>query len=127
MRGGERRWVLSATLALGLISFSPLRWRCPVAAVAHVPCPTCGMTRALMLALHGDFAAATAMHPLVWVVAPALATLLALETFGCLRADAWDAPSRVRGAMAALVAIAALTFAVWLARFFGAFGGPVPV
>jgi hypothetical protein len=114
-------------LALALLVLSPVRWRCPIAAVAHTPCPTCGMTRAFTLALHGDFAAATAMHPLVWIVVPLVAALLAVEAIGYARTGAWGASARIRGSTAALVAVAVLIFAVWIARFCGALGGPVAV
>lgn len=125
----RRRWLVPAALAaaLALLFFSPLRWRCPAAMVLGVPCPTCGMTRSVWLALRGDFAAATAMHPLVWIVAPLVFAMLAAEVVGYLRQGRWGASSHVRGSTFALVAAASLLFALWLARFFGAFGGPVPV
>lgn len=112
---------------VAVVAFSPLGWRCPIAATLHVPCPTCGMTRALDLAFRGHLHAATAMHPLVWIVVPAVALLLGIEVAGYLRTGTWGASSRVRGATATLVVVAVLVFSVWMARFFGAFGGPVPV
>lgn len=45
---------------------------CPLKAFFGVPCPGCGMTRALFRALRGDFAAAFELHPLFWL-APGLA------------------------------------------------------
>jgi hypothetical protein len=58
------------------------RWEgvslCPVKAATGVPCPTCGSTRAVMAAAHGDLVAAFAYNPfttiivfgvLVWLVA----------------------------------------------------------
>lgn len=125
----RRRWLVPVTLAsaLALLFFSPLRWRCPVALVLGVPCPICGMTRAVWLALRGDFAAATAMHPLVWLVAPLFATMLVLEVVGYLREGRWGGSARVRGSSFVFVAVATLLFMVWIARFFGALGGRVPV
>ena len=88
-RGGSR-WVAPLVcVALGAsIVFLPMKWPCPVHVIAGVPCPTCGMTRATRLVLHGDLGAATAMHPLVWVVVPWLALLFVLETVGYLRNNA---------------------------------------
>lgn len=40
----------------------------------HIPCPGCGMTRAVLAALQLDFAGAFAYHPLVWTM-PILAVL----------------------------------------------------
>lgn len=123
------RWIVPAILlcAIGLVVLSPLRWPCPMATLAHVPCPTCGMTRATRLALHGDFAGATLMHPLVWLVVPLLAAALAVEVVGYVRTGEWGAAGNVRGATLAMIATSVLLFVVWIARFFGALGGPVPV
>ena len=41
---------------------------CPIKAFTGVSCAGCGMTRAWMEALSGDFAAAFAYHPLFWTV-----------------------------------------------------------
>lgn len=117
---------LYAAAAL-LVVASPFKWPCPILAIFGVPCPTCGMTRATRLALHGEIAQATAMHPLVWIVVPFVGGMFALETVGYLRTGAWGATARVRWLQRLLVAVAALVFVVWIARFFGAFGGPVPV
>jgi hypothetical protein len=37
---------------------------CPVQNYAHIPCPSCGLTRAVVCFLHGDFARSVAFHPL---------------------------------------------------------------
>ena len=39
-------------------------YTCPIRALLHVPCPGCGMTRALEAALHLQFAQAWRAHPL---------------------------------------------------------------
>jgi hypothetical protein len=101
-------------------------WHCPIRALVGAPCPTCGMTRALRHALHGDFAGATRWHPLVWIVVPFVAAWLAIELVGFVRTGAWGASARIPHATRALVVVATLIFAVWIARFFGAFGGPAP-
>lgn len=41
---------------------------CLILSVFGVPCPTCGMTRAWLAALHLDFKTAFAMHPLFWSI-----------------------------------------------------------
>ena len=100
-------------------------WRCPVLLAFGVPCPTCGVTRATRLALHGDFAGATHLHPLVWLAVPVAAAFLGVELVGYARTGAFGASRRVRGSSVVMVGTAALLFALWIARFFGAFGGPV--
>lgn len=41
---------------------------CPIKAVTGVSCAGCGMTRAWLSALSGDWAAAFSYHPLFWMV-----------------------------------------------------------
>ena len=42
-------------------------YRCPLNYIVGLPCPMCGMTRAFLSALSGDFAGAFYYHPL-WIV-----------------------------------------------------------
>jgi hypothetical protein len=37
---------------------------CPIQNYAHTPCPSCGLTRAVVCLLHGDFTRSVAFHPL---------------------------------------------------------------
>ncbi len=97
---------------------------CPMRILLHVPCPSCGLTRATRLALGGHFSAATAMHPLWFIVLPFLTVVGAMQVkhqlqFGQLvtRTPKW---ARMSGSV-----IVVLLVVVWIARFFGAFGGPV--
>ena len=116
--------LVAGALALLLL---PVAWPCPLRVVAGVPCPTCGMTRAARLALTGDLSGATHMHPLWWIVLPAIAILGGVEMFGYVRTGKMGLVSqRAWFKWFARVVIAAVV-AVWVARFFGAFGGPVPV
>jgi hypothetical protein len=90
--------------------FSPFAWPCPMRFILGIPCPTCGLTRAVRLALHGDFSGATRMHPLWFVLVPFVACAFRKH------------PGRVLSA----VVLAAL-LVVWVARFWGAWGGPAPI
>ena len=118
-------WLLPIAAGLGAL-FIFVGWTCPIRAVVGQPCPTCGMTRALRLAVRGDVAGATRLHPLVWIVVPFVGAWLAIELAGFVRTGAWGASARVRHGTTALVTIASLLFALWIARFCGALGGPVP-
>ncbi len=53
---------------------------CPVALVFGVPCPGCGLTRAVLLLFRGDFAGAFSMHPLVYTL-PIIAGLFIAALF----------------------------------------------
>lgn len=51
---------------------------CPVHAATGLPCPGCGMTRALAAATQGEWGAALGLHPFVLVVWPGVVALAAL-------------------------------------------------
>lgn len=115
-----------AALALALLVL-PIPAPCALRYVLGVPCPTCGMTRAARLVLAGDLVGATHMHPLWWVFLPGLVFLGGAELVGYLRTGKLGfVTDRVWFKWFGGFAIAALML-VWIARFFGAFGGPVPV
>lgn len=122
----KRRAALAWLVTLGaVLAVLAIGWRCPVLLLTGVPCPTCGMTRAVRLALHGDLAGATHVHPLVWLAVPVVALFLGVELTGYARTGTWGASRRMRFSNALLVTTAALLFALWIARFAGMFGGPV--
>ena len=104
---------------------------CPLAGSFGVPCPGCGLTRATLALLHGDVRNALHYHPLVLLVAPLVAILASAAAFELLR-DPTLPPKRwlrlkARTVSAAAAALFVLTLGVWLARFAGYLGGPVPV
>lgn len=118
--------LVALAFALALLD-TPL---CPTAFFFGVPCPGCGLTRATLALLHGDFAAALRFHPLAPLLAPLFAGAIAKVLIDYVRA----APPRpapawwtTRTATLLASALLALTLGVWLARFAGYFGGPVPV
>jgi hypothetical protein len=113
---------LGGLLLLGLL-------RCPVAFVLRVPCPGCGMTRATLRLLHGDLHGALAFHPLVPMLLPCAVLFFGVNTVMYIRHGDWGYVDRQmgRGITAVAGVMALLAIGVWLARFFGAFGGPVPV
>ena len=108
-----------------LLAWGPFKWPCPLMTVLGVPCPTCGMTRAVRLAIHGDVAAATAMHPLWAPVLAALAVVIAIEVAGFARAGAWGASASHAWVRRGAPMVVGALVVVWLARFAGALGGPV--
>jgi hypothetical protein len=124
-------WWLVPAVAILLLDV-PL---CPVAGVLGWPCPGCGLTRAALALLGGHFAAAWRFHPLIYVVVPCVVvfgakTILDVAT----RRDADTRPAvrvhdRRRDRLLSMVAGLglALLLGVWVARAFGALGGPVAV
>lgn len=126
MRG--RRWLApAALLALAGVLLWGIPSPCPIRFAFGIPCPSCGLTRAARAALSLDFAAATHAHPLWFVVLPALAIYLAVELASFVLTGHSRGLDRRRGIRIAFGAIMVLLVCVWIARFFGAFGGPAPV
>lgn len=137
---GRRALIVAAIAAAALGVFALHVPTCPMAAMFGVPCPGCGLTRATVAALHGDFHRAFALHPLVFVITPLYAGMLAwiahdfivgravggVQTLGPLASRA-DHPRLALLVTAGGIALVAVVFGVWVARFFGWFGGPVPV
>jgi hypothetical protein len=127
-RSVARRGGLAVLVAVGVVlAILSVGWRCPVLLVAGVPCPTCGMTRAVRLALQGDLAGATRLHPLMWLAVPVVALFVSVELVGYARSGAWGASRRMPLSNLLMVGTAALLFALWVARFAGMFGGPAPL
>ncbi len=104
--------------------------RCPVARFLHEPCPGCGMTRAVELLLRGEIGASLAMHPLAvptLLVQLVFAALTVLATFQRGTPFALWQMRSARITVYVAAGIFALDLLLWLARFSGAFHGPVPV
>lgn len=129
--GAVREDFRGALVILAALGAAALLWidvpLCPAAALLGLPCPGCGLTRATLALLRGDAQTAFSFHPLVFVAVPGL---ISIGVASGARVLGW------RGGMPALstrwIALCAallvgLFFAVWVARWFGAFGGPVPV
>jgi hypothetical protein len=85
------------------------------------------MTRAALAALQGDLGAALSFHPLVFVVAPALGGYFLAFVLDLVRPLAWLRDrSAARWTSGVGILFAAVLCGVWMARFAGALGGPVP-
>ncbi len=102
---------------------------CPFAIVTRHPCPGCGLTRATISLFHGDIHAAAHMHPLVFVVTPVIAVAFSYNAYAYVLRGQWFASEGLKSRFitAAWIVLGVAMVALWIARFFGAFGGPVPV
>ena len=103
---------------------------CGFARMFHLPCPGCGSTRAMLALAHGDLHGLVHYNPLaplmtllvVALAAQALASVLATGTFHRV-GDGTIGLVVSRGVMV----VGALEVLLWIARFAGFLGGPVPV
>jgi hypothetical protein len=80
------------------------------------------MTRAARLALRGELAQATAMHPLWFVVLPSVALVAMLECIAFARTGAWGSTLGRPWARRASVVIFSALIAIWIARALRLFG-----
>ena len=118
--------------ALGGFSFmlASAQVPCGFARIFHMPCPGCGSTRAMLALASGDLHGLVRYNPLapfmtvllVTLMVQAIASLLATGTFRRVG----DGVVGILVSRGALV-IASLEVLVWIARFGGFLGGPVPV
>lgn len=121
--------VTSAAIAAYAFVITTGLFRCPVASLVHAPCPTCGATRSSLALLHGDLHGAL-LNPFAPVMLALLGGFAARLVFVAVR----DGHTRRFGEgrlvelmLRSLMVTLGLAIVVWIARFFGAFGGPVPV
>jgi len=118
----------AVALALAGVLMCADLWVCPFAALWSVPCPGCGLTRAALLLLRGDWLGAWRMHPLSPLLVPLFGVLVTAELVGVVRGRApWDRAALSRHADRAAPLLLALLLGVWLSRCWGAWGGPVPL
>ncbi len=102
---------------------------CPLAALTHVPCPGCGLTRATLALYSGHFADAFALHPMSPILGPLATVVGSVELGAYLLRGRWGVVMGLRQWWVSLIAgtLYLALLVVWIARFFGAFGGPVAV
>jgi hypothetical protein len=109
------------------VLLSPVKL-CVVAVLFHVPCPGCGMTRAALSMLRGDFASAFALHPLSIVIVPFTGAVVVLHVVRYVRTGSvWSDVPVPRWIEVLAASLVLLLIGVWVARFCGFLGGPVAV
>jgi len=123
---------LSIVLAWGaaITAFVATPWLpslCPTRFFFHVPCPSCGLTRAARCILHFDLAGATHVHPLWWLVLPYVGGLAAAEAWSYVWAGRPGRLATHKIVQHLGTAIVVALVAVWAARQMGALGGPVAI
>lgn len=122
--------LVAAPVALAVHVDFPL---CPLAGTFGIPCPGCGLTRATLALLRGDVHGALHLHPLVWLLTPLFVAFMGAALLEFLRGPEARPPILARSRWRARtitslgVVLLSLSTGIWLARFAGYFGGPVPV
>ncbi len=121
---------VAAVWALAILPVATGWQRCAIATLLHRPCPGCGMTRAILLLADGRVEESLRMHALavpvllmgVFFMLSTVWTTLAIGTPLTLYRGRLG-----RVTLAAMAIVYGAAFALWGARCFGLFGGPVPV
>ena len=118
--------LIGGALLLIVTSNVPL---CMFARVTHHPCPGCGLTRATLALLHGNVGDALQFHPLSIIISPLVIGFVVYKSWLYIVKGRWWQIDKRGGVWStrASTALVIVTIAVWIARFFGLFGGPVPV
>ncbi len=92
--------VLAALMALRL-------YKCPLVAIAGIPCPLCGTTRAIKAVLRGDIEMAFHYHPL-WPMTILTTAGIVLYENGVLKLPKW-----LGNTLLGIVIIALLVCYIW--------------
>jgi Protein of unknown function (DUF2752) len=103
---------------------------CAFAQLFHLPCPGCGSTRAVLALVQGDVHGLLRYNPLGPIMALLLGVLAAQAFVSMLFHGDFRAAGEGRIGLLVkrgIFVVAALEMLLWIARFAGAFGGPVPV
>ena len=66
VRDWRRKVATLVLLTIAAAAMYLLRLGCPLLRLTGIPCPGCGMTRAVLALLRGDFAGALQLHGMVW-------------------------------------------------------------
>lgn len=103
---------------------------CMFAKVTHHPCPGCGSTRAVLALLHGDLHDVVRYNPF----GPAMAVLMGIFGVQAFTSMVKYGDFRLAGEgrlgrsmKLVFLGVAIFELGLWIVRFFGFFGGPVPV
>ena len=117
------RWLLDADEFRVYILGRPLVWECALRSHFGLPCPTCGLTRSVVMALHGHIGRAWNMAPGgVSAVAGALALAAGLVALGVARWTGNPAAEAVRaGLRRGALLCAAIVVMVWMGGWVSGF------
>ncbi|MCI8497293.1 MAG: DUF2752 domain-containing protein [Clostridiales bacterium] len=89
----RKKWMTVAAVLIligaAVLVLLSLRSPCIVRESMGIPCPGCGMTRAALSFLRGDFAEVNRWHPMFWGLFPLFGYLIACIFFRKLRKWVW--------------------------------------
>ena len=118
----QRRWVIAllTTAVFVLMTLTTMRittWQCPLRSTLGMPCPGCGLTRAMVLLVQGHWPASISLHvfaPIVLAIGILLAASSALPQRLQQKMVAHVTDFERRTGITALLIISALIY--WILR-----------
>ncbi|MBN2851452.1 MAG: DUF2752 domain-containing protein [Clostridia bacterium] len=94
-------------------------YRCPVLYFFHIPCPTCGLSRAFILFAHFQFAEAIRYNMAVTVLFPYLLLQIPLQLIDIIRKQRGLETSRLRKInVRILIVIGVILIVIWILKLF---------
>jgi Protein of unknown function (DUF2752) len=120
----QRRRIVAllATAVFGMVALAAMgitAWQCPLRSTLGIPCPGCGLTRAMVLFVQGNWQASISLHvfaPIVLAVGILLAAGSALPARPRQELVAWVTDLERRTGITALLVLSALIY--WALRIF---------
>ena len=100
-------WIPIVVLLVLAILMAFRLYKCPLVAIAGIPCPLCGTTRAIKAVLRGDIEMSFHHHPL-WPMTVLTAVGIVLHETGVLKLPKW-----VGNTLLGIVITALLVCYVW--------------
>lgn len=92
-RSFRKKWTVALAVAAAVVLMTgtllSLQSPCLVKEWIGIPCPGCGMTRAAVAFLQGDFAGVNRWNPMFWAVLPVVGYLIGCPFSRTLRTWVW--------------------------------------
>jgi Protein of unknown function (DUF2752) len=111
------RFLLRADAERVYVLGRPIEWVCALRSRFGLPCPTCGLTRSVVMSLHGEFGEAWQLAPVGPVVVFGMMTfavaMLALAVSQWVGASKWETQVRA-GIRSGTLIYAAGAAVIWL-------------
>ncbi len=92
-------------------------YQCPIYSVFHIPCPTCGLTRAFVLFAHFDFNKAYTYNPSVFILFPYILLQIPLQILDLIKRKKHVNNNKMRKInLYILIAVGFILIIIWVAK-----------
>ncbi|MCK5811355.1 MAG: DUF2752 domain-containing protein [Clostridiales bacterium] len=106
----------TVTFHIGKLYFAS-GYQCPIYSVFHIPCPTCGLTRAFVLFAHLDFKRAYMYNPSVFILFPYILLQIPLQIIDLIKRKKHVNNNKMRKTnLYILIAVGFILIIIWVAK-----------